>query len=426
MNRHLLPAQLPASALAALALALLALAGCAGSARQRQELPYEAIRESMEAGDPQAALEAYDRAVQDRPARPDERLLRAELLLAAGRAPEARVELEALAGVSPEVPGALAALGRLRHQDGDAEGALELYQRALRAEPDNFTALHGMGRIRLEQERYPEALDCLDRALAVEQGHSYAYADRARVRAALEDRAGAVSDLDQAVRLDPQDPWNHLDRGKLHLRARRLKAAEADLSRCLELDSGNLSARVLRAGLLDETGRAQAALADYEQVLRLRPDYLYAYAPLAMLHYLQENWDRAGELFEQASRADPSEPAWALLAALSRKQAGRSREAAAILTALDARLPPEGWERQVSRYLADPGRETAVLTWISRESNRVKRGRLLFYLASQFLLQGRTAPALTYLAETAALERRDLPERRIASALLQSHGQKEE
>ena len=66
-----------------------------------------------------------------------------------------------------------------------------------------------------------------------------------------------------------------------------------------------------------------------------------------------------------------------------------------------------------------------MLADIVKEPNRVKRGRLLFYLASQFLLEGRTAPALTYLAETAALERRDLPERRIAAALLQSYGREE-
>jgi hypothetical protein len=68
----------------------------------------------------------------------------------------------------------------------------------------------------------------------------------------------------------------------------------------------------------------------------------------------------------------------------------------------------------------------ALLAWITREPNRMKRGRLLFYLASQFLLEGRVAPALTYLAETADIERRDLPERRLAAALLQSFEHEEE
>ena len=419
MKRIQLPAWLPAAVLATLALG-----ACTSGARRR--LPYDAIGERMEAGDPQAALALFDQAMQGRPAGPDERLLRVELLLSAGRTPEARAELEALTAEQPELPGALATLGRLRLEDGDMAGARELFQRALRLEPANFTALHGMGRILLEEQSYPEALSCLDRALAAERGFSYAYADRARARAALEDWTGAAADLDEAIRLDPQDPWSYLDRGRLRLRARRLQEAEADFSRCLELDPDNFLAYVLRAGILDERGRVAAASADYEQALRLRPDYEHAFAPLAILHYLQQNWDRAEVLFRRAFRAEPSQTCYVLLAALCQKQAGRGQQAAAILRGLADLQPPDSWELQAARYLADPALESRLLDWIAREGNRVKRGRLLFYLASQFLLEERTVPALTYLAETAALERRDLPERRIAAALLQSYGHKEE
>jgi tetratricopeptide (TPR) repeat protein len=218
---------------------------------------------------------------------------------------------------------------------------------------------------------------------------------------------------------------SYLDRGKHRLRARALGPAESDFSRCLELDPDNFLARVLRAGLRDEQGRNEEALADYEQVLRLRPDYDFAYAPLAILHYIGKNWDRAEELFRKASRIPDQEPAYALLAALSAKQAGREAKALEALRSLAAELPGDSWELQAARYLADPQRELAVLGWLSREPDRVKRDRLLFYVAAEFLRQGRVAPALTYLAETAGLERRDLPERRLAAALLRSYGHEE-
>ncbi len=419
MKRCLSAALLPA------VLLTLLLLGCAGDARRRQELPYEDIRALVEAGDPQGALELYDRALRGGRAGPEERLLRAQLLLAADRGPEARAELESLSKEHPGQAEALATLGRLGQEAGEADQARGLFEQAIRIEPANFTALHGLGRILFEEGRYPEALALFDRALAAEDRFSYAFADRARTRAALEDWAGASADLDQAIRLDPQDPWNYLDRGKLRLRARALQPAESDFSRCLQLDPDNFLARVLRAGLLDERGRDEEASADYEQALRLRPDYDFAYAPLAVLHYIGKNWDRSEELFRQAFRAADHEPAYALLAALSGMQAGREREAREALRSLAAGLPADGWELQAARYLADPSRELAVLGWISREPDRVKRGRLLFYLASQFLREGRVAPALTYLAETAGLQRRDLPERRLAAALLRSYGYEE-
>jgi len=408
--------------LAVLPAALLALLlGCAGGARGRRE-PYDDIRALLEAGDAQGALALYDQARGDRPAGPGERLFRVQLLLAAGRGQEARAELESLTAGHPDQAEALATLGKLCQEAGETDRARGLYERAILAEPDNFTARHGLGRILFEERRYPEALAHFDRALAAESGFSFAFADRARTRAALQDWAGAAADLDQAIRLDPLDPWSHLDRGRLRLRARSLEPAESDFSRCLELDPDNFLARVLRAGLREEQGRDAEAIADYEQALRLRPDYDFAYAPLAVLRYAGRDWDRAGELFGRAFQAEPGEPAYGLLAGLCRKQAGREREAGEAFRALAATLSPDSWEHQAARYLADPARELALLAWLGREPNRVKRGRLLFYLASQFLLENRVAPALTYLSETSALERRDLPERRLAAALLKSYG----
>jgi tetratricopeptide (TPR) repeat protein len=420
MKRHPLPALLAA------ALAALILGGCAGAARARRGPPYQAIQENIEAGDPQAALEAYDQAMRERPAGPHERLLRAQLLLASDRRVEARAELESLTAEHPDEAEALAILGRLYQEEGDTPGARGLFQRAIQAEPGNFTALHGLGRILFDEGRYPEALASFDQALAAERGFSFAYADRARTRAALEDWAGAAADLDDAIRLAPEDAWNYLDRGKLRLRSRALDQAEADFTRCLALDPENFLARVLRAGVLEQRGRNAEAIADYEQALLLRPDYDFAFAPLAILYYIEKNWDRAGDLFRQAFRTEPAEPAYALLAALSRKQSGRNREADELLGGLAATQAPNSWELQAARYLANPALENVMLADIVKEPNRVKRGRLLFYLASQFLLEGRVAPALTYLAETANVERRDLPERRIAAALLQSYGREEE
>jgi tetratricopeptide (TPR) repeat protein len=412
--------KLPPARLAAAACALL-LAGCAGLPRQRPLPPYEAIQERIEAGDPEAALALYDQAMRGQAAQTSDRLLRVQLLLAAGRTGEARTELEGLVAEHPDEAEALAALGRLYQEAGDVEGARGLFERAVQADPGNFIARHGLGRILLGEGRYAEALENLDRALQTEKGFSYAYADRAQARAALDDRAGAEADLQEAIRLDPSDPWNHLDLGRLRLAAGRLEQAAADFSRALELDPANFLARVLRAGIREQQGRSNEAIGDYEEVLRLRPDYYFAYASLGELYYIESNWEPAGRMFQKAYQAQPGEACYALLGALCLKQAGRGREAVAALNALAPRLPAGSWELEAARYLADPAREPAMLAAITRGSDRLRRGRLLFYLGSQFLLEGRTRPALTCLSEAAAVERRDLPEQRIAAALMKTY-----
>jgi hypothetical protein len=79
----------------------------------------------------------------------------------------------------------------------------------------------------------------------------------------------------------------------------------------------------------------------------------------------------------------------------------------------------------IGRYLADPAREPHVLTATERERDGVIRRRRLFYIASEQLMAGRLQTALTYLSETARLERREVPERRIAEYLLKKYGVEE-
>ena len=66
---------------------------------------------------------------------PDDRLLRVQLLLAADRGGEARAELEGLVAERPDEAEALATLGRLYQEAGDAKGARGLFERAAAGRP---------------------------------------------------------------------------------------------------------------------------------------------------------------------------------------------------------------------------------------------------------------------------------------------------
>jgi len=247
--------------------------------------------------------------------------------------------------------------------------------------------------------------------------------DRARARAGLDDLPGALADLDEAIRLEPAHPWTYVDRGRLHLRLRRQEAAHQDFSRAIELDADNFLAHVYRAGLNDERERHEEARRDYERVLALNPEYHFAFAPLAVLHYIEENWSQAAELFRKAHAADAEEPGWALLAALSLRQEGKPAAAVKYLGGVLSRFRQECWCLATARFLMEPAREAQAVARANAERNKLDQGRMLFYIGAQ-LLPERPRTALTYLATTARLERRDLPEKRIARILLERHGYK--
>jgi tetratricopeptide (TPR) repeat protein len=435
------------------------LSGCAAvpkTTEAAQPPPYQQIQEFIEAGDPGTALQKYRDYLRSFPDTPADRLLLARLLLAAGYPEEARNELELLideSGPTIEVlitlsylervtghpdrerqlleqaldideanPTVLASLGTLHLDAGQYDQAADLFQSALVADPTEPAALRGLGVVLLNQEKYAEAIEILDRAIEADPGDALNFADRGRARAALKNGEGAVQDLSRAIELDPEFYWNYIDRGRQYLQLRRLKDAELDFSRAIGIDPDLFLPYVYRAGLYDRLDQRSEAIADYQRVLQLNPEYIFAYAPLAVLHYLEENWQPAAEAFQQAYLHEPEEPSYALLAALSWMQLGEQERAKAYLGEQMGDFPEGGWPTLIARYFLDPALEPRTVEAANKEKNKLKRGQMLFFIASRMLLEDRLETALRYLLLVTEIDRRDLPEKRIAEELLHRYG----
>jgi tetratricopeptide (TPR) repeat protein len=451
---------LQGSRVAGILILIFYLCGCAAVPRTSEETeqppPYQRIQESIEAGDPETALRQYRDYLRNYPDSPVDRLLLARLLLAADYPEEARNELELLieeSGPSIEVlitlsylerltgnpdrerevleqaleiddtnPVVLATLGTVHLEAGQYDRAAELFRDALKSDPREAAALRGLGVVLLDQEKYAEAIETLGRAIEADPGNALNYADRGRAQGALKNREEAVRDLSRAIELDPEFYWNYIDRGRQYLQLRRLKEAEADFSRAIRIDPELFLPYVYRAGLYDRLDQRSEAIADYQRVLQLNPEYIFAHAPLAVLHYLEENWKSAAEAFQQAYGHEPEESSYALLAALSWMQLGEQEKVEVYLGEQLGDFPEGSWPRVIARYFLNPALESRTIGAANKETNKLKRARMLFFIASRLLLEQRVETALRYLLLVKEIDRRDLPEKRIAEDLLRRLG----
>lgn len=441
---------------------LVAFSGCAGlnsksrtAEEKPPEFPYESIKEYLEAGDAESALAEYRSYVETYHVTARDELLFPRLLVAAGRYEEARLELEKLRSRSPATvdlllafsylerisgtqeeekkylqmaieldgrnPEALAALGTLQLEAEDYEQARSSFELALQSDPSNAAALRGLGIVHLKEERYEEAVLSFDRALTVDPANALNFSDRARAKAALKNRKGAVEDLSEAIRLDPDFYWNYIDRGKHFLRMRKWNEAFGDFSKAISIDSQNFLAYVYRAGLSERFDDRKQAIEDYERTLELNPEYYFAHAPLAVLYYMEKNWSAAADGFLRARVYEPDEAAYTLLAALSLKQQGKKEESERYLSEQLSRFSQDSWQREIARYLINPARETYAVNRANGEKNKLIQARMLFYIASQMILQDRVETALRYLQVARQIERPDVPEIQIAEAVLKSY-----
>ena len=104
------------------------------------------------------------------------------------------------ASVSPEV---FVAQGALWETTGDFTKAMDSYNRAVQAEPNNAAALASIARLQLRQQSFPQASESFERALKVSPKDSALLNDYGTTRAKMGDVAGADRAISEALTISP-------------------------------------------------------------------------------------------------------------------------------------------------------------------------------------------------------------------------------
>lgn len=302
---------------------------------------------------PEAALQAYHRALRLAPTEAGHRLAVAETLIALKRFPEAAPHLDEILHAAPDHPGALAARADLYRHTNRPDAMRADLDRLVAAEPDHGWALIFRAVHRAWSGDETGAAADFDAALAAEGGQGWMWAFRGRfhVHGGRLDRARA--DFGRAITLDPEDPWIRRQ-WALFLQRRGATARAAQVLDCLVADHPDDDfARLARAHLALEEGApaaatphfiaiaardgplawlAHAALAAYggartrhlarAKALRPTPTFWGASPALvaaqrALCHWLEDEPEAAGRALDEAvTLLEPGERLWPALVPL--------------------------------------------------------------------------------------------------------------
>lgn len=195
---------------------------------------------SIRAGDPDAAVEIFQRQLEQRPGDDELRSLLAVSLMAAGRIDEALAELgrvstsnaatkqraelirvaahlqagdgadarqsaEAMAASYPKDAALRSTLGGLFLSGSEPDEASRWFEDALRIEPGNLAAQYNLGRIDAAMGRRDEARDRFRSVIEADPANAAALTALAQIEWAMGDREAALSRLDQARRANEAD-----------------------------------------------------------------------------------------------------------------------------------------------------------------------------------------------------------------------------
>ncbi len=175
-------------------------------------------------------------------------------------------------------------LGLARSQQGDLYGALEAFNVAVAANPENAPqAYYYRALVYTQMERFEDALEDLTKALEQQPHFPQALAARASVYLSLDRPASAVEDLNQALQLGlTDDPRVYLNRGLAYFQLDMYELAEQDFLRALEMDSESAAVHFNLGTLYLKLGDNEKALEHLDKSIELDPNFAAAYFNRAM------------------------------------------------------------------------------------------------------------------------------------------------
>ncbi|MGH9378881.1 MAG: tetratricopeptide repeat protein [Terriglobia bacterium] len=145
-------------------------------------------------------------------------------------------------------------------QKKDFQGAAQVYEQALKIEPDSFEVLNNLGVIYARLGEYPQAANAYERALRLKPGSFPLLVNLGLAYFKGREFGKAIKPLAQAVALEPDNFQAEALLGMSYYWARDFTAASAELEKLIAAKPGNQALQYLLCESYLETGQDQKVL----------------------------------------------------------------------------------------------------------------------------------------------------------------------
>jgi tetratricopeptide (TPR) repeat protein len=342
----------------------------------------------------------------------------AALEKSAGRTREYQSLLEKIAALEPQHTQALSALGDNALETHSYQKAASYFDQVLALEPNNANALLGRASVHRYYEEFLAARTMLDQAIMLYPSWTSPLSERAKVYREIGQLGKALDDLNAAKKLDPSDYWVSIDRATLLLGLGKKDEACDELTHAISLEPDFYVGYAYRAGILAERGEYDKAELDYSAIVRLNPQYYFGFEGLGQCKMRASQWAAARDAFRSAYQYAPSEPSYALLAAINWIRAGKLTDPKQFLAQAMRQTDRYAAEWYLLQLFYNLSGDLDIITKAEKEENPVIKTKLLYYLGHYYDVRNNKRLANRYFLEVKELGQSSLLEWHLNEALV--------
>lgn len=283
--------------------------------------------------------------------------------------------------------------------------ARDYYRKALAGDPDNPEALLGYGKMCYYMEKDDDAKDAFNRLYKIDPSNPQVNSYLGKYAAESSQYKKAIGYIREAIKYDPLNTDYWFDLGTWSRMTGDYKGAENSWKKAVSLEPDYFLGYAYLAGLYDEQNRKEDALEYYRLTVEKNPQYYYAYESLGMYAWGAGNWEESQKAFEEALKKNPDSISYKLMICACLYKQNKIPQMRTFTESLMKKLTDKkGTEYKLVRMYHDRGGDGDVALSVSKETNRTKKGRYLFYLALYYELINKDTLAQKYYNEVTAMQ----------------------
>lgn len=276
--------------------------------------------------------------------------------------------------------------------------ARDYYKKALVREPKNTDALFGYGQMTYYLNELKESRNAFNRLLEANPESDISYQYLGKLDAESETYKSAIENINKAIKLNPTNSDYYIDLGNYSRNLGRYADAEKAWTKSIELAPNYFLGYTYRAGLYDEQNRIEEALKDYKMVIKTNPKYYFAFEEIGILEFHMKNWEEARKYFEKANEISES-TAYKLMILATYVQQKKTFEMKQLSEKWMKTMDRNSIDYKMIRLYHDNGpfnAESAMAKDIEKETDKNKRGKMMYYFGLYYEMKGSHSVAAEY------------------------------
>jgi tetratricopeptide (TPR) repeat protein len=291
-----------------------------------QARAWQSLAHLLESGEPDKAIDAYQRA----------------------------------AALQPKDPEPHLSAGLLLEKQNQASNAEQEYKQALTLDPSSTDALTALANLYMRQHQFPQAEEMLRKLAAAHPDDDVEHVQLGKVLAAEGKSDEAIAELQAGLKLVPADKEAQRDLADLYAGARKFDKAEAAYRSLLDHTPNDSELHDELGKVLLKQRKFPEAEQEFMTAVRLKPDFGAAYGDLAVAANENKNYDLAIKAADGRAKLLPEIPISYFLRATAYDHLRDKKHAALnyheFLNVANGKFPDQEWQARERLKVIEPKR----------------------------------------------------------------------